>query len=56
MPEKSRFLGIVIAIFYRDHSPAHFHAVYGGYHITVEIATGLVEGRFPTRAFQHVLE
>jgi len=37
MPELSRFLGIVIAMFYREHGPAHFHAVYGDYKITVEI-------------------
>ncbi len=28
MPEISRFLGIVIAMYYRDHKPAHFHASY----------------------------
>jgi hypothetical protein len=27
MPELSRFLGIVIAMYYRDHGPAHFHAI-----------------------------
>jgi hypothetical protein len=27
MPEKGRFLGIVIAIYYRDHAPLHFHAL-----------------------------
>jgi hypothetical protein len=26
MPEISRFLGIVIRIFYDDHAPAQFHA------------------------------
>ena len=31
MPEISRFLGIVIKMFYNDHDPAHFHAVYGDY-------------------------
>ena len=56
MPEISRFLGIVIAMFYREHGPPHFHAVYGGYRITVEIETGRVNGRFPTRALAHVLE
>jgi hypothetical protein len=25
----SRFLGIAIAMLYRDHNPPHFHAVYG---------------------------
>lgn len=29
MPELSRFLGIVIAMYYLDHEPAHFHAIYG---------------------------
>ena len=28
MPEISRFLGIVIAILYRDHEPPHFHAAH----------------------------
>jgi len=29
MPEISRFYGIIIYIFYREHQPPHFHAVYG---------------------------
>jgi hypothetical protein len=29
VPEISRFLGIVITMFYRDHGPPHFHASYG---------------------------
>ncbi|MEZ5726666.1 MAG: DUF4160 domain-containing protein [Burkholderiaceae bacterium] len=44
MPELSRFLGIVIAMFYRDHAPGHFHAYYGEYEITVEIESGRVNG------------
>jgi hypothetical protein len=43
-------------MFYREHGPPHFHAFYGGYRITVEIETGIVNGRFPTRAQAHVLE
>ena len=56
MPELSRFLGIVIGIFPREHPPAHFHAVYGEYQVTVEILTGIVHGDFPKRALRHVLE
>jgi len=56
VPELSRFLGIVIAMFYRDHEPAHFHAVYGEYQITVGIEEGVVKGEFPRRALRHVLE
>ena len=29
MPELSRFFGIIIAMYYNDHAPAHFHAKYG---------------------------
>lgn len=56
MPEISRFLGVVIRMYYRDHAPAHFHATYGEYEITVEIETGVTEGRFPRRALSAVLE
>jgi hypothetical protein len=29
VPEISRFLGIVIRMYYREHAPPHFHARYG---------------------------
>ena len=50
MPEISRFFGIVIGMFYRDHEPAHFHARYGDHEITVAIEDGTVTGVFPRRA------
>jgi hypothetical protein len=56
MPEISRFLGIVIRMYYADHAPAHFHAEYGEYQVKVFIETGVVEGRFPRRALAHVIE
>lgn len=56
MPIISRFLGIVIVMYWNDHSPPHFHAKYGEYEITVDILTGVVEGRFPKHALRHVLE
>ena len=56
MPEISRFLGIIIAMFYKDHAPPHFHAIYGEYEITVEIESGVINGRFPRRALRLVLE
>jgi len=52
----SRFLGILIIMYYRDHEPAHFHAKYGDYEVTVVIDTGIVEGQFPRRALRHTLE
>ncbi len=56
MPEISRFFGIVIGMFYREHAPPHFHAVYGEYEITMEIDTGNVSGQFPGRALSLVRE
>lgn len=56
MPELSRFLGIVIGMFAREHSPPHFHAVYGEYQVTVDIQTGVVHGDFPKRALRLTLE
>ena len=56
MPTLSRFLGIVIVMYWSDHLPPHFHAKYGDYEITVELETGIVDGKFPRRALRHVLE
>lgn len=56
MPELTRFLGIVIHMYFRDHPPAHFHAEYGEFEITVEIESGVVAGKFPRRALGLVLE
>ena len=56
MPELSRFLGIVIAMYYRDHAPPHFHAIYREFEATIEIASGHVNGKLPRRALAHVLE
>ena len=50
MPEISRFRGIVIRMYFRDHVPPHFHAEHGENEITVEIETGMIEGKFPRRA------
>jgi len=56
MPEISRFLGIVIFMNFNEHNPPHFHAKYGDYEIIVEISTGIIEGKFPRRALNLVIE
>ena len=56
MPEISRCRGVVIAMYYNDHAPPHFHAKYGAFEITVGITDGVVDGRFPRRALNLVLE
>ena len=56
MPVISRFLGIIISMYWNDHLPPHFHAKYGEYEITINIASGVIEGKFPKRALKLVLE
>ena len=57
MPELSRFYGIVIQMYYGDHPPPHFHAVYSGHRATVEIETlAFIDGQFPARARGLVIE
>ncbi len=57
MPELSRFFGIIIRMFYSDHEPAHFHALYGEYEALIEIETlAILRGDLPRRALALVLE
>ncbi len=56
MPELCRFLGIVIFMNFNEHNPPHFHAKYGDYEIIIEINSGIIDGKFPKRALNLVLE
>lgn len=57
MPEISRFYGIIIALYYNEHNPPHFHAKYGNYQAEIDIRTlQLIVGELPTRAKALVLE
>ncbi len=51
MPEIARFYGIVIKLFFGDHPPPHFHAVYGEHVGLFNIETmEMIEGDLPGRA------
>jgi phosphomannomutase len=39
VPEISRFFGIIIAMYYSEHNPPHFHARYGSDKVEIDIAT-----------------
>lgn len=57
MPEITRFYGIIIKLFFRDHPPPHVHAVYGEYVALFNIETlEMIEGDLPTRAKKLVKE
>jgi hypothetical protein len=57
MPELCRFYGIVIQMYFGDHSPPHFHANYAGSKAVVDIETlAFIEGQLPPRACGLVIE
>ncbi len=57
MPEIARFYGIVIKLYFGDHPPPHFHAIYGESLGLVAIETlEMVEGDLPPRAKKLVTE
>jgi hypothetical protein len=57
MPEVSRFFGIVIAMYYKDHTYPHFHAKYAGQTGMFSLPDlRLVEGSLPRRVISLVLE
>jgi hypothetical protein len=57
LAEISRFFGIVICMFFREHSPPHFHLSYGEYEASIEIESlALLHGRVPPRALALTIE
>lgn len=57
MPEISRFFGIRIAMFFNEHNPPHFHAMYEGQKAAINIRTlAISEGSLPPRARGLVIE
>ena len=57
MPTISYFFGIAIRMYLNDHSPAHFHAIYGAYEAIFTVENGeLIEGRMPLAAQRLVKE
>jgi Domain of unknown function (DUF4160) len=53
MPIISRFFGIIVFMFWREHQPPHFHAKYGDGEVTVEIQTGKVTGNISQRVSEY---
>ncbi|MFZ4699013.1 MAG: DUF4160 domain-containing protein [Candidatus Methylumidiphilus sp.] len=57
MPEISRFLGIIIAMYHKEHPPPHFHAKYGNQTAVFSIQDlRIIEGILPKRIVSLVLE
>jgi hypothetical protein len=57
MPQISRFFGIIIAMYFNDHNPPHFHAKYGDDEALISIKDfSIIEGQIPSRALGMVIE
>jgi hypothetical protein len=57
MPTISAFYGIMIQMFWADHAPPHFHALYGEYEALINVKTlEVMQGSLPRRALVLVLE
>ncbi|OFY67715.1 MAG: transcriptional regulator [Bacteroidetes bacterium RIFCSPLOWO2_02_FULL_36_8] len=57
MPEISRFFGIIVRMYFNDHSPPHFHAEYQEYEAKYDIKTlKIIKGKMSKRANALILE
>ena len=57
MPVVSRFYGILIKMYFREHGRPHFHAIYAEFNGVYDINTlELIEGDLPARARRLILE
>lgn len=57
MPEICRFLGIIIAMYYQEHNPPHFHVRYNEYKASISIQDlALLNGKLPPKALGLVIE
>ena len=57
MPEISRFLGIIISMYYEDHNPPHFHVRYNDFRAKFSIAElQIIEGNLPKKVISLVIE
>jgi len=55
VPRLSYFYGIAIYIYWDDHNPPHYHAVYGEHEACIVIAgASVLHGLLPTRALRLV--
>ena len=57
MPEISRFLGIIITMYYNDHSPPHFHVRYNQQKAIIDIKNlAILRGQLSPRILGLVIE
>ena len=51
LPRISEFLGIVIYMYFSEHNPPHFHAIYGQFEAEILVENrNVLKGKLPLRA------
>ena len=56
MPIISMFRGIKVCIYWRDHMPPHFHAIYGDSEVLISIEEiEVLEGTMPSKQLKMLL-
>lgn len=54
MPEISRFFGIILSLYWRDHNPPHIHFSYGDYECSISVLDRIVDGTAPAKVIAKV--
>jgi hypothetical protein len=55
MPEISRFLGIIVRMFYKEHEPSHLHVEYQGNRALIDLHGNVLRGDLGSRAMLRLL-
>jgi len=57
MPEITRFLGIIITMYFDEHNPPHFHVRYNEYRASINIKNlNIIAGYLPAKVRGLVVE
>lgn len=57
MTEISRFLGMIITMYFDEHNPPHFHVRYNEFRATIDISTlNIIAGSLPAKVRGLVVE
>ena len=54
MPEISRFYGIIVCLYWKDHNPPHVHFTYGDYECSISVLDRIVDGQAPAKVISKV--
>ena len=56
MPEISKFFGIIVSLYWRDHNPPHIHFTYGEYECSISVLDRVVDDKATSKVIAKVNE